>query len=586
MLALSSLTLLVLVSASLVFGLNSGAWNALNASVEGRLVRGIPFARSCFPDTGGPVSGIFDEQQCDTVRSDYLDHFSLASTLGGYMNSQWQTCQRTGAECLLDWTDPANADADSPPRVCSQGSIPDYGIQIVTLTDVFAGLDFSKKYGIPLVIKNSGHDFKGRSSGPGTLALWMSNLRSIEQQPHFVPTGCSSRPGKSAVTVGAGVSFSDLVTFADQHNLTIPSGGDLTVGAAGGYTQGGGHSIISNVFGLGADRVLEFEVVTPRGDHVVANQCQNSDLFFALRGGGGGTFGIVMKMTTLVFPAMPINAVFAAFDPTVGNNRLEFLRFVTNQSLEIAKQGWGAYIIPTIGILMANPILTPIAANTSVAALKTFMTVNLTGTFTMTVEPNYKTFFDKYIGALVHVPVGIPLTTSSRLVPVEHFTTASRRADLVTTITTLFDAVDLSIIFATTPFLYGPDNDQTSVSPAWRNSLWHVNVANTWNFNTTVAEVSKKYSSLKVAVDPLRLLTPGSGAYQNEADVYEPDHEGEVGRPLYISPILTSVKASFWGTHYARLVEIKRKYDPEHILDCWQCVDWLGANNLRYKCYI
>ncbi|KAJ7306780.1 FAD-binding domain-containing protein, partial [Mycena albidolilacea] len=530
-------------------------------------------------DTGGS----FDEQQCNAVKLSYLDHFSLATNLGGYMN--WQTCQCTGAECLLDWTNPANAVADSPPRVCNQGSIPRFGIHVASTKDVLAGVDFSKKHGIPLVIKNSGHDFKGRSSGPGTLALWMSNLNSVRPETPFrsnrsIPTGCSSKRGTNAVTVGAGISFSGLVTFADQHNLTIPSGGDLTVGAAGGEfrTFSLNFSILSNVFGLAeTEQYLEFKVVTPRGDHLVANGCQNTDLFFALRGGGGGTFEIIMKMTTEVFPSMAINAVFASFDPNVGDNRLEFLRFVTDQSLEFAKQGWGTYIIPTIGILLANPTLSPTAASASVAALRTFMTTNLTGTFTMTVEPNYKTFFDKYIGALVHVPVGIPLTPSlfSRLVPVKNFETASARAEPVSTLATLFDSVDFSIVFGTTPFLFGPEDDATSVSPAWRNSLWHacVNVANAWNFDTTVAEVALKYSSLTSAVNPLRDLTRSSGAYQNEADVYEPNHE-----------------ASFWGKHYPRLLAIKQKErlssDPEHILDCWQCVGWLDANNSRYKCYI
>jgi len=52
---------------------------------------------------------------------------------------------------------------------------------------------------------------------------------------------------------------------------------------------------------------LEFEVVTPSGDHIFSNECQFSDLFFALRGGGGGTFGVVMGITTLTLPKMAIN---------------------------------------------------------------------------------------------------------------------------------------------------------------------------------------------------------------------------------------------------------------------------------------
>jgi len=66
--------------------------------------------------------------------------------------------------------------------------------------------------------------------------------------------------------------------------------------------QGGGHSMLSNNFGLGADRVLQYRVVTPQGKTLTANACQNVDLFYALRGGGGGTFGVVMESTFLAEP--------------------------------------------------------------------------------------------------------------------------------------------------------------------------------------------------------------------------------------------------------------------------------------------
>ncbi|KZP21452.1 hypothetical protein FIBSPDRAFT_953707 [Athelia psychrophila] len=69
------------------------------------------------------------------------------------------------------------------------------------------------------------------------------------------------------------------------------------------------------------------------------------------------------------------------------------------------------------------------------------------------------------------------------------------------------------------------------------------------------------------SIDHLRAITPDA-AYQNEADVYEPNHE-----------------VSFWGDHYARLLEIKRKYDPEQLLDCWHCVGF-NANSSRFACYL
>jgi len=416
------------------------------------------------------------------------------------------------------------------------------------------------------VIKNTGHDYKGRSGAPGSLVLWLHNLKSIELALDFVPQTCpSSMKTEIAVTAGAGVQFKDMVPFATQHNITVPSGGDLSVGVAGGYPQGGGHSILSNTLGLAADRVLEYEVVTPSGEHVIANDCQYSDLFYALRGGGGSTFGVVLKMTTKAFPVMPVNAVFATFDSSVQGSGLEFIRFMVNNSLEWAQQGWGTYIIPGQAILLANTILSPAAANESMEQLHQFMTETLSGTFMMTVEPNYETFYNNYIGAFIHTPVGVPLTPASRLIPVKTF--SENPEQLISTLNNVQD-VDIFFVFGTTPFLFG-DNNKTSVTPAWRDSLWHVIVADVWNYNTTTTDISQKYSNLTAIVDTLRDFTPDSGAYQNEADVYEPYHE-----------------QSFWGDNYPRLLSIKEKYDPDHILDCWQCVGWRGPNDPRYSCYI
>lgn len=63
------------------------------------------------------------------------------------------------------------------------------------------------------------------------------------------------------------------------------------MGIAGGYTQGGGHSALTSAYGMGADQALEWEVVTPNGDHLIASPTQNTDLYFALSGGGGSTYG-------------------------------------------------------------------------------------------------------------------------------------------------------------------------------------------------------------------------------------------------------------------------------------------------------
>lgn len=70
--------------------------------------------------------------------------------------------------------------------------------------------------------------------------------------------------------------------------------------------QGGGHSVLSPVFGLGVDRVLQFRLITPDGEIRIANECQNADLFWALRGGGGGTFGVVLEVTYKAERRLPL----------------------------------------------------------------------------------------------------------------------------------------------------------------------------------------------------------------------------------------------------------------------------------------
>lgn len=77
----------------------------------------------------------------------------------------------------------------------------------------------------------------------------------------------------------------------------------------GGYIQGGGHSPMSSMYGTASDQALSFEIVTPDGRFVTADESHNTDLFWALRGGGGGTFGVVTSVTVKAYPKMPVSFV-------------------------------------------------------------------------------------------------------------------------------------------------------------------------------------------------------------------------------------------------------------------------------------
>lgn len=135
-----------------------------------------------------------------------------------------------------------------------------------------------------MVVRSSGHDFQGRSTAPGALSIWVHYMQAIEtRNSPFRPQSCSFAIDKDTVTVGGGAQMGAVYEELARINQTVVGGASKTV-AVGGYLTGGGHSILAPRYGLGADQVLEMEVVTPMGDIVVANECQNQDLFWAMRG--------------------------------------------------------------------------------------------------------------------------------------------------------------------------------------------------------------------------------------------------------------------------------------------------------------
>lgn len=129
----------------------------------------------------------------------------------------------------------------------------------------------------------------------------MKNISVVDwNDPHYA--------GK-ALKMGAGVQGIEAYNAADAEGLQVVGGECPTVGIAGGYTQGGGHSALASKHGLAADQTLEWEVVTGTGEHLIANREQNTDLYWALSGGGGGTYGVVLSMTSKAHPDSPTSGM-------------------------------------------------------------------------------------------------------------------------------------------------------------------------------------------------------------------------------------------------------------------------------------
>lgn len=466
-----------------------------------------------------------------------------------------------------------------------------------SVSEVQEALTLASKTGIPQVVKNSGHDYKGRSSAPNSLALWMyPYTEPISLTEEYTPDGCSAPVG-AGVTVTAGQDFNGVYLFAEANNITAVGGSERAVGAAGGWLTGAGHSLLSNTMGLVVDNALQIRAVLPNGTYVTANRCQNQDIFFALRGGGGNTFGINMEVTYRAWPKVNLQVaefVFVASSLDAFNN---FFTVLTENANTWAGEGWGGYMAfgslarTLCSVILFTPLLNNSAATASMAPIFAYINgSNSAETITAGVFEG-GSFYEAYQTFIApnEEATGISTTISSRLIPKALLATADGQAAIANALVNISnqliyptspvntDPLSLTYgppvqIIATTPYSYVPPAyaplDDSSVTPAWRDSTWHVAVGTLFSNEASASEINELFLAMHNAGNILRDLAPDSGAYQNEADVFEPD------------PIDT-----FWGqANYEKLAAIKKQVDPNNVMTCLECIGW-NPSDERYSCY-
>jgi FAD/FMN-containing dehydrogenase len=157
-----------------------------------------------------------------------------------------------------------------------------------SVDDVIQALAYARSSGLHVVPRSGGHCFAGRSSTDG-LVLDLSPLNTIS-----VDAG-------DLATIGAGARLAQVYDELHRHRLTVPAGCGPTVGIAG-LALGGGLGLLGRRYGLTCDRLVAATVVLADGSVVTCDEQHEPDLFWALRGSGGGQFGVV---TSLVFAAVP-----------------------------------------------------------------------------------------------------------------------------------------------------------------------------------------------------------------------------------------------------------------------------------------
>ncbi|KIJ64540.1 hypothetical protein HYDPIDRAFT_111875 [Hydnomerulius pinastri MD-312] len=558
---LSSLALVALVAASQQCKClpgdscfpDSATWAEFSKTLSSPVISGIrPLASVCYSD-----DATYNASACMMANASQYDAL--------YRGANVNTLQYPNFEELIT----SNGTVEGCPfpvsstDVCYQGRVPSYAVNVSTVQDIQSTLQFATKYNLHLVVKNTGHELMGRAFGVGSLELHTYFLNSTNFTDNFVPTGApDDTPGQYAVTVGAGVQWGILYAEADQRGRVLGGGFSPggTVGAAAGYVLGGGHSVLAPFYGLAVDNVLQFTAVIPNGSYVTVNQYSHPDLFWALRGGGGPSFGIVTSTTYKTHPSVPITTAFytaTANSSTAYNDLLETWFQFHN---EVSDAGWSGvwpFVEDSLYLTFfaqGTPPYSPTANSTMesfFAASRAIPGVNVTLAISVP-YPSFEAFnIDNLMDSskgygfnFSSATSGVDISTSSWILP--RNVTAPNMADTLANICLNITIGVGYMVAGGAVSQFGPDS--ASVTPAWRTAISDV-------IAMPAVDPTNPLGAAQMAtqqIQPLRELAPvsaGGGQYLNEPEI-----------------LLQEWQSAYWGPHYPRLLSLKKALDPFDLL--------------------
>ncbi len=239
-------------------------WDQLNNAVKGNLIKLESPLASCKTSSG--------ESTCNDLFKNLKNPYYIGDNPALTQSSGWLDAWR------------------SEPSV--------YAVAAKSTDDVVAAVNFARENNLRLVVKGGGHSYQGTSNSADSLLIWTRAMNKIILHENFIAQGCEAKQAaQPAVTIEAGAmwlqTYNAVTTNGGRY---VQGGGCATVGVAG-LIQSGGFGSFSKHYGMAAAALLEAEIVIADGSVKIANACNNPDLFWALKGGGGGSFGVVTKLT-------------------------------------------------------------------------------------------------------------------------------------------------------------------------------------------------------------------------------------------------------------------------------------------------
>jgi FAD/FMN-containing dehydrogenase len=532
-----------------------GDWAELDRAVGGNLIAPPPLLAACNAGTS---------DACSATVKQLSNPFFIGDQPSGTQVSGWFNA----------WSPAASA----------------YVVRARDAADIAAAVNFARAHRLRLAVKGGGHSYQGTSTAGGSLLVWTRSMNAIEIHDAFVPAHCSGMP-VPAVSVGAGAMWIDAYdAVTTQRGRYVQGGGCTTVGVAG-LIQSGGFGSFSKRFGMAAASLLEAEVVTADGAIRMANACTNADLFWALKGGGGGSFGVVTRLTLRTHELPEFFGAAGGTIKAANDAAFKHLldRFVELYASTLFNPHWGeqAKVKPS-NELEISLVSQGLSADETRAALKPLFdwVRSLPSDYTITDDPYggaaaARGWWDSEArrkrgskAMIADERPGSPVTHAfwsgdqeqcgafiygydSVWLP-QALLRADRRGALVQA---LFEACrhnDVELHFnkglagAPAEALAAARNVATNpaVLDAFALAITATGGASRYpglpGAPTETADARKGAQAIDAAIASLRRVAPNSGSYVSESNYFNADWARE-----------------FWGPNYRKLRAVKAKYDPE-----------------------
>jgi len=527
-------------------------WEALERAVGGRVLKPVsPFA-------GGPGTAAYAQ-----AVKQLHNPFALGDDPALTQTSGW-------AEA---WTSRPSA----------------YAVAAESSADVAAAVAFAHRHRLRLVVKGGGHSYQGTSNAADSLLVWPRRMNQVTMHDAFVPQGGEGKATPlPAVSVQAGAMWIDVyhavTTLGGRY---VQGGGCTTVGVAG-LVQSGGFGSFSKGFGTAASNLLEAEVVTADGALLIVNEHAHPELFWGLKGGGGGSLGVVTRLTLRTFDLPPVfGAVFgtikAASDQAY---RALVARAVAFYRDALFNPHWGEQMAfapdNTLSISMVFQGLSQAQAEQAwkpffdwVRARREYGFAEPPRTLALPARHFWDAGFFRQHAPQLMADDDRPGTPAYHMVwkgdrgqvgwfihayqsawLSEKLLARGRQAALADALFTASRRHDFALHFNK-----GMAGGESSAVARTRNTAMNPQVAEAFALAICaegsgpafpgmaapdLAEARRHAAAVGGAMDALRAVAPDAGSYVSESDYF-----------------LRDWQQRFWGPNYARLLRAKRRYDPE-----------------------